>query len=73
MMDNAERSPTYQQQQKQTENEVGTVFLFSIFKSKIHAAKVQENFLSLPNQLIRKGFADPFVIESRHILRESPK
>jgi len=67
MVDNTEQPPTYQQQQKQTENEDGTVFLFRIFKSKIHPAKIQENFRAIQNYLIRKDFAHSFVNKKSHI------
>ncbi|GEM_PF-2487955 len=66
MMDNTEQTSPYQQQQKQTDNEDNTIFLFGIFKSKFHAAKIREKFPSFQNVLIRKDFAGPLVNESRH-------
>ena len=60
MMDNTEQTSPYQQQQKQTDNEDNTIFLFGIFKSKFHAAKLHENFQSLCKPLHKKDFNSAF-------------
>jgi hypothetical protein len=55
MMDNTEQSPSYQQQQQQTDNQDNTIFLFGIFKSKFHGAKIHQNFQSFSKQVHKKG------------------